>query len=206
MSFLSDLLFGKQKLRDPLEHTKPASRPAPRATAPVSEEVFPTEQSGDWWRIFGSSNVKAIRWLEPDLLEVQYLANHGWPESQYRYYGVPHSVFGTLVTAASKGTMLHKIVKKTYLYERLDRVDPIYPDASKTTPWVSAPSVGDGKMKRLRWIAPSMVEVEFQGRIRGRLRLPYRFYGVPRAVFDELLRTGNSKLLTDTYQRRYIKQ
>jgi hypothetical protein len=62
-----------------------------------------------------SSNLVAVGYdpLRPTM-HVQF-----WDESVYGYYGVPPSVHEGLMTAWSKGTYLHRMVRGVYQYQRV---------------------------------------------------------------------------------------
>lgn len=66
----------------------------------------------DWYDVT-SSNVRRIRYVGSDWLDVEFLNGK---QRLYRYYGVPVSVFWAMLDAPSKGRFVHQHLKGKYEY------------------------------------------------------------------------------------------
>ena len=62
-----------------------------------------------------SSNLRSVGYEPEDrVLEVEF--HHG---GTYRYYGVPASVYSSLMSASSHGSYLHDHIKNVYPYAKV---------------------------------------------------------------------------------------
>lgn len=67
------------------------------------------------WVAVSSSNVKAIRFIGTDWLDVEFL--RGKPGQRiYRYFGVPVQVYYDMLAAGSKGQFVHQQLKGKYSF------------------------------------------------------------------------------------------
>lgn len=70
------------------------------------------------WHAVSSSNVEAIRMVEPEILAVRFKANGNQPATEYHYYGADVSVFRAMLASASKGKFRHQVLGK-YLFNKV---------------------------------------------------------------------------------------